>query len=483
MFEPPVSGSRRPSASSCSAGALRRFAASLAVLAVITALVAAPSLPDGDDVDGGPAAIASNTAEVGLVSPRTISFLDGESSSSRPQTLADLRRDVLGSSAPLSLGSGIDVAVIDTGVSPVAGLDGENKVLHGPDLSPESSSPDTAFLDTYGHGTHVAGIIAGNRHNQPGIAPAARIVSLKVAGHDGVTTVPQVIAAIDWVVEHRQAAGLNIRVMNLSLGQSDVSSHVGDALSAAVERAWSAGIVVVVAAGNDGATRPHLDSPALSPYVVAVGAVDPSSDDDRDERSVPSWSGRGDQHRTPDLVAPGRSIASYRVPGSAADSMAPIGRYGTDLFLGSGTSQSAAVTSGVAAALLGAHPELSADEVKATLMSRAFRLDEVSTARQGKGHIGRSSVSSPVRGTPRQQHPSAFGPGTGLAEPSAGTWSGGTWSGTTWSGSTWTGTAWSGGTWSGGTWSGGTWSGGTWSGGTWSGGTWSGGTWSGTGWE
>ena len=145
-------------------------------------------------------------------------------------------------------------------------------MLHGPDLSFEGSSPEAAYLDTYGHGTHMAGIIAGERSDAPGIAPGARIVSVKVAGHDGITTVPQVVAAIDWVVEHHNTDGLNIRVLNLSLGQAGVTSHVGDALSAAVERAWDAGIVVVVAAGNRGATQGHLDSPAIDPYAISVGA-------------------------------------------------------------------------------------------------------------------------------------------------------------------------------------------------------------------
>ncbi len=473
-------------------------------------------------------------APTGTLWPSMVHVLDDDDTSSSAMTLDQLRRDVLGSYYSGPDGSGVDVAVIDTGVAPVAGLDRADKVLHGPDLSAESADAESAFLDTYGHGTHLAGINAGDRAGQQGIAPGARIVSLKVAGHDGVTTVPQVIAAIDWVVEHHDTAGLNIRVLNLSLGQADVTAHQGDLLSAAVERAWNAGVFVVVAAGNDGETQAHLDSPAIDPYVLAVGAAasgDDDDDGDLDERIVPSWSALGDGVRNPDVVAPGRSIASYRVPGSTIDTETPSARYGDDLYKGSGTSQAAAVTSGVAAALISGNPALTPDEVKATIEYRAVYLEDVSSRKQGDGHInGRSTiVYSPRTNVPAQNHEPADDPATdeivtpaidtnrsaadpdGLTTNDAGdqpaetddsdtgatwsggewslfdllgsTWSGSTWSGSTWSGSTWSGSTWSGSTWSGSTWSGSTWSGSTWSGSTWSGGTWSGGTWSGEGWE
>ena len=446
---------------------VRRVTAPAAALLVGGTLAVAPAAVP----------VADTAADPGVLTPSSIEFLDGESHHGAV-TLSNLRSDVLGNSAAMSLGQGVDVAIIDTGVAPVDGLRGPDKLIHGPDLSFEAGSP-AANLDTYGHGTHLAGIVAGERAGAPGIAPGARLVSIKVAGHDGVTTVPQVVSAIDWVVDNRNADGLNIRVLNLSLGQAGVTTNAGDPLSAAVERAWDAGIVVVVAAGNDGSTQSHLDSPAISPFVIAVGAVDSNSGgDDRDERRVPGWSGKGDSTRKPDLVAPGRSIASYRVPGSTVDDDAPAGRYGDDLFLGSGTSQAAAVTSGVAAALLGTNPDLTPDQVKATLEDRAFRLDDVSSRKQGDGHIGRSSVSQPSRPSTAQNHGRATDGNHGLSRPAQSTWSGGTWSGGTWSGGTWSGAGWSGTSWSGGTWSGGTWSGGTWSGG-----TWSGGTWSGDGWE
>lgn len=430
-----------------------------------------------------PASSADTEAAVGTLDTSMVEML-GSVDSTNVVTMAELRLMIANSSRVTTAGAGIDVAVIDTGVAPVAGLDDQGKVLHGPDLSGEGSSPQAAYLDTYGHGTHMAAIIAGERADAPGIAPGARIVSVKVAGHDGITTVPQVVAAIDWVVEHRNTDGLNIRVLNLSLGQAGVTTHVGDYLSAAVERAWDAGIVVVVAAGNRGKTQKHLDSPAVDPYVISVGAVAPTPSYFYGyEGTVPAWSANGNGHRNPDAVAPGRSIASYRVPGSTIDNLIPGARYGDGLFLGSGTSQAAAVTSGVVAAMLHYHPEYTPDRVKATLEYRADEIDPYSEIKDGEGAV--DGAYSVVYGGPSaspQSHPKADQPGH-ITTPTGNTWSGGTWSGSTWSGSTWSGSTWSGGTWSGSTWSGSTWSGSTWSGSTWSGGTWSGGTWSGSTWS
>jgi serine protease AprX len=124
-------------------------------------------------------------------------------------------------------GKGVDVALIDTGVAPVPGLDGPDKVINGPDLSLESQSDAFRYLDTNGHGTFMASLIAGKDatltapyEKAPasvyrGIAPDARIVSVKVGVADGGTDVSQVIAAIDWVVQHRHDNGMNIRVINL----------------------------------------------------------------------------------------------------------------------------------------------------------------------------------------------------------------------------------------------------------------------------
>ncbi len=409
----------------------------------------------------------------------------GDEAAGAPMILADLVDKVTGDEQRASGGdgTGVDIALIDSGVAPVDGLDGP-QVLHGPDLSGEGSTAEVAYLDTYGHGTHMAGIMVGRRAGNEGIAPDARVVSVKVAGHDGSTSVAQVVAAIDWVVEHRNTDGLNIRVLNLSLGQAGVTTHEGNLLSAAAERAWDAGIFVVVAAGNDGATSGTLDAPAIDPHLMAVGAVDGVAETRTKRQAPPVWSAQGDGTRNPELAAPGVSIASYRVPGSTVDQLVPSARFGDDLFLGSGTSQAAAVVSASAARLFEDYPTMTPADMKATLEASAItRLTGVET-RIGAGVVrGGVAWTSPQFDTPAENHARAAGTGTGIASPTGATWSGGTWSGATWSGATWSGATWSGATWSGATWSGATWSGATWSGATWSGATWSGATWSGATWS
>jgi serine protease AprX len=114
------------------------------------------------------------------------------------------------------------------------------KIINGPDLSFESQSDELRYLDTYGHGTHLAGIIAGNDGTEDGfrgVAPGARVVNVKVANYEGAVDVSQVIAAIDWVVQHRNDNGMNIRVINLAYGTDSTQSPMLDPLSFAVEQA------------------------------------------------------------------------------------------------------------------------------------------------------------------------------------------------------------------------------------------------------
>lgn len=162
-------------------------------------------------------------------------------------------------------GEGIGVALIDTGVVPVEGLTLPGKVINAADLSFESQRDEFRHMDTYGHGTHLAGIIAGRDPAAPqeltidnaesyflGMAPDAHIVNVKVGDNEGAVDVSQVIAALDWVVQHKDDNGMNVRVVNLSFGTDSTQDPRLDPLSFAVEQAWHHGIVVVVAAGNDG---------------------------------------------------------------------------------------------------------------------------------------------------------------------------------------------------------------------------------------
>ena len=302
-------------------------------------------------------------------------------------------------------GSGVDVALIDSGVAPVRGLRAPGKIVHGPDFSWESQAENLRYLDTYGHGTHMAGLIAGregpagapyhlNDHNHFGVAPDARLISLKVADAKGLTDVTQVIAAIDWVIAHRNDAGMNIRVLSLSFGTDGTQTYLLDPLSFAVERAWKKGIVVVAAAGNTGFGDLSLNNPAFNPFVIAVGASDTQGTPSVSDDVVPSWSTTGNLLRKPDVVAPGTSIVSYRNRQSYIDQQHPEGRIGDRYFKGSGTSQATALTSGAVALLLDHRPSLKPDQVKKALTKSATRLSGASSNAQGHGLINLPSAMS-----------------------------------------------------------------------------------------
>jgi serine protease AprX len=443
-------------------------------------------------------------------------------------------------------GKGVDVAVIDTGVAPVAGLDSPDKVINGPDLSLESQNPSLQYLDTNGHGTFMAGLIAGN-DGQPGgyrgVAPDARIVSLKVGVADGGVDVSQMIAAIDWVVQHRNDDGMNIRVLNLSYGTNSTQPYQIDPLAYAVEQAWKAGIVVVAAAGNSGyqrgASAPGLADPGYDPLILAVGAADtmgtPTPSDDQVASFSANAASCSKNCRAPDLVAPGTHMQGLRVPGSYIDQNNPEGLLGDSYFRGSGTSEATAFVSGAAADLLQRYPDLSPDQVKAMLITSCNKLPSYNWKQDGCGELDmKRLLSAPVApDLSAKQYLARWGVkslsnGTGSLEASRGSdhvsidgvelqgdedifgmpfdsaamaaleaagssWSGGmwngsiltgsSWSGSSWSGSSWSGLSWIGSSWSGSSWSDNLWSGSSWSGSSWSGSSWSGSSWSGSSWS
>ncbi|MFI5099659.1 MAG: S8 family serine peptidase, partial [Actinomycetes bacterium] len=277
-------------------------------------------------------------------------------------------------------GAGVDVAVIDSGVTPVAGLAADGQVLNGPDLSFESQSDNTRYLDTFGHGTFMAGLIAGHddavgdpnaTSSYQGVAPGARIVSVKVADSHGRTDVSQVIAAIDWVVQHAHDPGMNIRVLNLSFGTDSKQSYLVDPLAYAAEVAWRSGIVVVVSSGNKPSDQ--LSDPSVDPYLIAVGALDTAGTVTKADDSVALFTALGSSKRSIDLVTPGVHVQGLRVPGSYIDlRFGTSGRLGTRFFRGSGTSESAAIESGVVELLLDARPTLTPDQVKRLLTSTGY---------------------------------------------------------------------------------------------------------------
>jgi serine protease AprX len=440
------------------------------------------------------------------------------------RTLPDLAavKQVVNAGPALSAGAdgdGIDVAVLDSGVTPVTGLDAPDKVVYGPDLSFDSQTPAAAHLDGYGHGTVIASIIAGNDGvpgGFEGVAPHSRIVSVKVGASNGAVDVSQIIAGIDWVVAHAQDPGMNIRVLNISLGTDSTQFYASDPLAHAAEAAWRNGIVVVAAVGNTGPSTRSLADPAADPFVLAVGSEDPMGTITTADDTPSPFTARSDEDRRPDLVAPGSYVLGLRAPGSTLDQQYPNARVGDRFLRGSGTSQATAVVSGAVADLLSARPHLTPDRVKRLLKRTASSISGGSNAiGSGLLNVGAALVSPAGIDATQIFRPSAGigsleaargtlhvvsngvaltgerdifgnrwnGPRVALAEEAGAAWNGGTFNGATWSGATWSGATWSGATWSGATWSGATWSGATWSGATWSGATWSGATWSGATWS
>jgi hypothetical protein len=330
-------------------------------------------------------------------------------------------------------GQGVGVALVDSGVVPEDGL--RHNVFFGPDFTPQASDPALKYLDTYGHGTFMAGIIAGRTdaatrpysdvNNYVGVAPEANLVSLKVADAVGNTTESSVVAAVDWATQHMTDKNLNIRVINLSLGAKN-TGYANDPLAAAVERAWSFGITVVSSVGNEGAAG--IDLPAVDPYGIAVGAIDNQNTAPLGDDTVASFSNSGTGGRNPDLVAPGTHIVGLRNVGSAIDnSFASTGAVSATLFRGSGTSEAAAVTSGAAALVISQHPGITPDQVKAILSGTARSIIGSTWATAGPGslNLGGSYGAAVPAATTSAPH------AAGYASFASSLW-GGTWSGNIW---------------------------------------------------
>lgn len=292
-------------------------------------------------------------------------------------------------------GAGTTVALLDTGVTPLPDVADRLRPVQD-DLTGEwapcvNLSGEETCADSYGHGTFLAGLIAGDgtssqgRHR--GVAPGAELVSIKVAGADGSADVSTVLAGIQWAVTFRDR--YDIGVLNLSLGTDSTQSWSVDPLNYAVERAWDAGIVVVVSSSNLGPAPGSIAKPADDPWVVTVGAVDDRQTPAIADDTLPNFSGRGptsDGLVKPDVVAPGARLVSLDAPGSSISSVAPSSM-GAPYRRGSGTSMSAAVVSGAAAQLLSARPGISPDRVKHLLTSTARPVASSSRNDVGSGMV------------------------------------------------------------------------------------------------
>ena len=300
--------------------------------------------------------------------------------------------------------AGVGIAVIDSGLDPTQPyfttyLSSPSRILHS------ESFIDSTPNDLYGHGTHVAAIIAGVDNVTSalpsklaaywGMAPDASLINLKVLDANGSSNDSTVIAGIDRAIALKSI--YNIRVINLSLGRAVFESYKVDPLCQAVEQAWKAGIVVVVAAGNDGRDNSAktngygtITAPGNDPYVITVGAANDKQDLDPSNDVMTSYSSKGptaiDHIVKPDLVAPGNLVISGQAAGATLSTNYPgnritVGNYTPGgstsaspyFFTLSGTSMATPVVSGAAAFLIDKNPSITPDQVKAKLMLTARR--------------------------------------------------------------------------------------------------------------
>jgi serine protease AprX len=353
-------------------------------------------------------------------------------------------------------GKGVGVAVVDTGIAGTlpdfrtSQSDSTSRVVATASTNPYAKSDN----DSYGHGTHVAGIIAGNGGNRPssdpldgdyvGVAPNANLISVKVADEKGDATVLDAIYGLQFVVDYKST--YNIRVVNLSLESSDPQSYKTDPLDAAAEAAWFNGIVVVVAAGNRGTDGDAVSyAPGNDPYVISVGGVDDQGTKNTLDDSIASWSSRGttqDGFAKPDVLAPGAHIVSDLAPNSAFTTLCPSCIVSGQYIRAGGTSMAAPMVSGAVADMLQVRPNLTPNQVKAAIRGGGRKVLGTSTSEVSANDLvyGAIPTTNPNQGlTPNNMIDAS----TGQINYSRSTWSRSTWSRSTWSRSTWSRSTWS----------------------------------------
>ncbi|MBK5306455.1 MAG: S8 family serine peptidase [Frankiaceae bacterium] len=466
-------------------------------------------------------------------SPLSVTGSDDTSAS-----LATGVRAALGLGAPSGEGAGITVAVVDTGVAEVADLAGRVRHVN------VSGAPDG---DGYGHGTFVSGLVAGDGTSSngayAGVAPAARILDVKVADDNGRTDLVTVLKGLQAI-----AADKSVDVVNLSLSSGSPLPYQIDPLSAALEGLWRRGVTVVVPAGNDGPTAGTIASPGTDPVLLTAGGLDVHGTATTADDTVAEWSGRGPAPQgvqKPDLVAPGAHVVSLRVAGSTIDRDNPQGRVGTGYFKGSGTSFSTAATAGAVAALLDARPGLSPDRVKALLKNTATNgaalggpdaagagaldLDAAYDGTVGKANSGVggeiipgspaawaafldallrgdeetaasswsklsqaarnwaasswSSLDVEARNWAARNWAARNWAGATVEEWAARNWAARNWAARNWADSDWSASSWSAGNWAAGNWAASSWSAGNWAAGNWATADWSAGNWAASSWS
>lgn len=307
-------------------------------------------------------------------------------------------------------GKGQNIAIIDSGIYPHA--DVKDKIVAWADMTEGKTSP----VDTFGHGTHVAGVAAGTGAKSAGrfkgIAPEAGLVGVRI------TSVAEAIKGIQWVIDNKDR--LNIGVLNMSLGDFATRSYKDDPWAQAAQKAIEAGLTVVVAAGNEGPGDSTVSTPGTHPDVITVGALDDKRTLDRKDDAVADFSSRGpttiDGLQKPDILAPGVGIFGPLAPGATLD-VPELPHVGKDYFAISGTSMATPMVSGLAAILKQANPTLLHSDIKAILVKSADKYLKDPANVQGAGLVDAEEALELALNWPGAGTPTAPKPAPAPAEP------------------------------------------------------------------
>jgi len=373
--------------------------------------------------------------------------------------LKSIRADQVWNGTARLQGLGVTVAVVDSGIAPNSDL--QSSLTNENVIARVNFAGGNGSIDDYnGHGSHIAGIIAGNGSRSQGLytglAPKAKLVDVKVLDDLGRGTMSSAINGLQWIYDNRTT--YNIKVVNLSLNSSVIESYNTSPLDAALEILWFNKIVVVTSAGNTGTAA--LYPPGNDPFVITVGAVDDKGTVAVTDDAVATFSSYGtttDGFAKPDLVAPGRNIISLLssddsnlVTSHAANAVSSVA--GSKYFKMSGTSMASAVVAGAVALLLQDEPNLNPDQVKYRLKTTANTAwSGYTTAKAGAGildiYAAVNGTSTATANTGIKASQSLF---SGSTPPVWGSvnWSSVNWSSVNWSSVNWSSVNWSSVNWS-----------------------------------
>jgi serine protease AprX len=278
-------------------------------------------------------------------------------------------------------GKGVGICVLDSGLYPHKDFEGRIKAFA--DMAEGKTEP----YDPYGHGTHVAGVAAGSGAEMAGkfrgVAPEADIIGVRI------TSVGEAIKGIQWAIENKEK--YNIKVLNMSLGDFPIKSYKNDPWAQAAEKAWDSGIMVVVAAGNEGPGEGTVSTPGIDPKVLTIGAFDDKNTPQREDDTLARFSSRGpttpDGLTKPDLLAPGVEIFGPLSPGSSLDT--PDLPHVSNKYIAiSGSSMATPLISGLTALMIQANPELTNEDIKKILMDTADKyIPSAKPTDQGAGVV------------------------------------------------------------------------------------------------